>query len=154
MRTTLATLTLATLLGHATTASAQERKVTNATLPPAVRQAVTANSEGATIKGYSREREHGRTLYEAEMTVDGHTKDVLFDATGKVVEVEEQVELSALPAAVQSALEAGAGKAKITKIESLTKAGKLVAYEAQLTSGRKHSEIQVGPGGERLSHEE
>jgi hypothetical protein len=42
------------------------------------------------------------------------------------------------------------GNGKITKVESLTKQDKLVAYEAQVDKNGKRSEIQVGPKGERL----
>ena len=47
-----------------------------------------------------------------------------------------------------------AGSGKVTKVESLTKKGKLVAYEAVVTTGTKHREVQVGPNGEKLKHEE
>ena len=40
------------------------------------------------------------------------------------------------------------------KVESLTKHDQLVAYEAQVTTGGKKSEIQVGPDGGRLTHPE
>ena len=43
---------------------------------------------------------------------------------------------------------------KIGKVESLTKQGKLVAYEAVVTAGTKHHEIQVGPDGKKLAHPE
>lgn len=98
--------------------------------------------------------EHGQTFYEAEMTVQGRSKDMLMDSTGAVVEVEEQVTLASLPAAVRSALEDRAGKGRITVIESLVKQGRLVAYEARVRSGTKQSEIQVGPSGEGLKREE
>ena len=42
----------------------------------------------------------------------------------------------------------------IAKIESLTKNGKLVAYEAVVKTGTKRSEIQVGPDGQKLAHPE
>jgi hypothetical protein len=51
-------------------------------------------------------------------------------------------------------LKAKAGAGKILKVESLTKHGKLVAYEAKvMTDGRK-SEVQVGRDGKPLDHEE
>jgi hypothetical protein len=55
---------------------------------------------------------------------------------------------------VKVTLDAKAGKGKITKIESITKHNKLVAYEAQVMTNGKHSEIQVGPDGAPLDHEE
>lgn len=137
-----------------TTLFAQEKKIQRTDLPPAVEKAVAAQSQGATIKGFSTEKENGQTYYEAEMSVSGHSKDVLIDPAGTVVEVEEQVALDSLPAAVKDGLQAKAGKGEILKVESLTKHDKLVAYEAKVQTDGKKSEIQVGPGGKPLDHEE
>ncbi|MGC0771854.1 MAG: hypothetical protein WB543_02895 [Candidatus Acidiferrum sp.] len=136
------------------TASAQERKIKRSELPPAVEKAVAAQSAGATIHGFSTERENGQTLYEVEMTVNGHGKDVSMTANGSIVEVEEQVALDSLSPEVKAGLQAKAGKGKILKIESLTKKDKLVAYEAQVVTNGKRSEIQIGPDGKPLDHEE
>jgi len=146
--------TLALILLVAGTAAAQERKITRADLPAAVERTVAAQSQGATIRGFAEEKEKGQTFYEVELTVAGHTKDVLIDASGTVLEVEEQVELSALPAPVRTALLARAGAGKIETVESLTKRGTLVAYEAHLVTNGKRSEIQVGPDGKRLAEEQ
>jgi hypothetical protein len=137
-----------------TVALAQEKKIQRTDLPPAVEKTVAAQSQGATIKGFSKEKEKGQTLYEAEMTVGGHSRDVLMNANGEVVEIEEQVQLDSLPAAVKQRLEAKAGAGKIVKVESLSKHDKLVAYEAVVQTGGKKKEIQVGPDGEPLVHEE
>ena len=147
---TLATLILTT----AAFAQEQEKKVQRADLPPAVEKTVAAQSQGATIKGFSQEKENGQTFYEAEMIVSGHTKDVLIDANGAIAEVEEQVALDSIPPAVKEGLQAKAGAGKILKIESLTKHDKLVAYEAKVQTAGKKSEIQVGPDGKPLDHEE
>ena len=136
------------------TASAQEKKIKRSDLPPAVEKTVAAESTGATIKGFSTEKEKGETFYEAEMTVNGHSKDVLIAADGTVVEVEEQVVLDSLSADVKAGLQTKAGKGKILKVESLTKKGKLVAYEAKVDTNGKKSEVQVGPDGKPLDHEE
>jgi hypothetical protein len=145
---------LALIAALTTLAFAQEKKIQRADLPPAVEKTVAAQSHGATIKGFSQEIENGQTFYEAEMTVNGHSKDVSIDATGAVAEVEEQVALDSLPAPVKAALEAKAGSGKILKVESLTKHDKLVAYEAKVMTAGKKSEIQVGRDGKALAHEE
>lgn len=133
---------------------AQEKKIKRVDLPPAVEKRIARQSKGSQIKGFSEEREGGQTLYEVEMMVDGHSKDVLMSADGLVVEVEEQESLDTLSLAVQRGLQAKAGKGKIVKVESLTKRGTVVAYEAQVISDGKKSEIQVGPNGQPLDHEE
>ena len=135
-------------------ASAQEKKINRSDLPPAVEKTVAAQSAGATIRGFSTEKENGQTLYEVEMTFNGHSKDVSMTADGSVVEVEEQVALDSLSPEVKAGLLAKAGKGKILKVESLTKKDKLVAYEAKIETDGKKSEIQVGPDGKPLDHEE
>ena len=137
-----------------TAAFAQEKKIQRTDLPPAVEKTVAAQSQGATIKEFSQEKENGQLLYEAEMTVNGHSKDISIDASGAIVEIEEQVSLDSLPAAVKTGLQARAGAGKIVKIESITKHDKLVAYEAQVRTAGKKSEVQVSPQGMPLGHEE
>jgi hypothetical protein len=135
-------------------AVAQEKKITRAQLPPAVEKTVVRESQGATINGFATEIENGRRLYEVELTLDGHSKDISMDKSGNIVEIEEQVAMDSLPAAVQEGLRKAAGAGTIGKIESLTKRGKLVAYEAHVKTGDKRSEIQVGPNGAKLAHPE
>jgi Putative beta-lactamase-inhibitor-like, PepSY-like len=130
---------------------AQEKKIKREQLPPAVERTVARESQGATINGFSTEIEKGKRLYEVELTVNGQGKDISMDRNGNIVEVEEEVSMDSLPASVQDALKRAAGKGTIGKIESLTKKGKLVAYEAHVTTGGKRSEIQVGPNGEKLA---
>jgi hypothetical protein len=76
------------------------------------------------------------------------------DQTGAIAEVEEEVQLNSLPASVKQGLKAKAGKGTIAKVESITKHDKLVAYEADVVTGGKKSELQVGPDGKPLDHEE
>ena len=147
-------LSAACFLACATVGLGQEKRIKRADLPPAVEKTVAAESAGATIKGFSVEKEKGETFYEAEMIVNGHSKDVLIDASGTVVEVEEEIPMDKLPAAVRAGLEAKAGKGEIRKVESLTKKGKLVAYEAKVLTNGKQAEVQVGPDGKALDHEE
>jgi hypothetical protein len=136
------------------TTSAQEKKIKRSDLPPAVEKTVAAQSAGATIRGFSTEKEKGQILYEVEMTVNGHSKDISMAADGSIVEIEEQVALDSLSPEVKAGLQAKAGKGKILKVESLTKKDKLVAYEAQVETNGKKSEVQVGPDGKPLDHEE
>src|SRR5579864_6688662 len=126
-------LTIIVVVGiFAASTSAQEKKIKRADLPPAVEKTVAAQSVGATVRGFSQEKEKGQIYYEAEMTVNGHSKDVLIDPNGGVVEVEEEVVIDTLPAAAKAGLQSKAGSGKIVKVETLTKHDKLVAYEAQV----------------------
>ena len=135
-------------------AAAAETKINKSDLPAAVQRTAEEQSQGATVRGYAKDREDGKLEYEVQMTSDGHSKDVTIAPNGQLMEIEEEVSLDSLPAAAKSGLQARAGKGQITKVESLTKHGALVAYEAQVQTAKKHSEIQVGPSGEKLAHEE
>ena len=135
-------------------AFAQEKKINRSELPPAVEKTVVQQSNGATIRGFSEEKENGQTTYEVEMIVNGHSKDVQMDANGAVIGIEEQIDLETLPADVRAGLQAKAAEGNITKVESITKKDKLVAYEAQIVTGGKKSEVQVGPDGKPLDYEE
>jgi hypothetical protein len=132
----------------------QEKKIQRSDLPAEVEKTVATQTQGATIRGFSQEKENGQTYYEAELSVNGHSKDILIDSTGAVAEVEEQVALDSLPSVVKDGLQAKAGKGKLVKVESITKHDKLVAYEAKVSTGGKRSEVQVGPDGKPLDHEE
>ena len=125
------------------TLGAADKKITAKDLPPAVAKAVQDETKGATIKGYSKEVENGKTMYEVETTVNGHTRDLLFDAAGKLVTTEEQVELNSVPAPVKAAFEA---KGKVLLVETVTTGGK-VTYEAQVEKNGKKSELVVDAAG-------
>jgi len=88
------------------------------------------------------------------MIVDGHTKDIQIAEDGTLNEIEEEVQMDSLPSELQARLKAKARGATITKVESLTKHGAIVAYEAATLKGSKTGEIQVGPDGKNLAHSE
>ncbi len=135
-------------------ASAQEKKIERSALPAQVARTVDKETAGAIVKGFATEREHGKKVYEAETIVHGHTRDIQIAEDGTLNEVEEEVAFDKLPDPVKKGLTTKASGAKITKVESLTKGGKLVAYEAATLRGSKKGEVQVGPDGAALSHEE
>jgi uncharacterized membrane protein YkoI len=134
------------------TAYGQEKRITRQQLPAAVDSAVTVQTRNAKLRGLSEEREKGHTYYEAELRAGGYNRDVLMDSSGVVVEVEQQVSLDALPASLKAALAKEAGDGRITKVETLSKHGRLVAYEADVVSKGRPREIQVGPDGQKLTH--
>lgn len=120
-------------------------------LPPAVRQTVQDQTKGATIVGLDKEVENGRTQYELETKVNGHSRDVIIGADGKVIEVEEEVEISSLAPAVQTEVKKSLGTAKVLSFESVTRGGTLAGYEATVEKGGKESEVSMGPDGKILA---
>lgn len=125
---------------------AAEKKVQLKNLPPAVQKAIQEQTKGATVIGYVEEREDGKVSYEAETKVNGRTRDLLFDAAGTLIEVEEEVAPDTLPAAVQTALST---RGKVLKVEAVTK-GSVVTYEAEIEKNGKKSEVVVDARGNAI----
>jgi len=125
-----------------------EVRVKMSDLPPAVQATVKEQSKGATIRGFSKETEKGKTTYEVELTKNGRGKDVSMDTDGKVVEVEEEVAIGSIPEAARTAIEKGAKGGKILKVEAVSAGGGAAqAYEAQVLKAGKRSEVRVAPDG-------
>jgi len=145
MRNIIATVLISTLLIGGAAALASERKIAMKDLPPAVQQAIK-DQGGATVRGLAKEVDKGKTLYEAELTVNGHSKDIMFDEQGTIVSVEEESALDQIPPAARTAIEKATGSGKVSVVEKLTEGGH-VFYEAQVTKGGKTSEVKVDASG-------
>src|SRR5882672_9505482 len=127
--------------------AAADKKLQMKDLPQPVQKAVQQEqARGATIVGLASEVEGGKTMYEVETKVNGHTRDLLFTAAGVLVEAEEETSIDAVPAPVKAAMEA---HGNVLKIETLTK-GKSVTYEAQIEKNGRKSEIAVNADGKLL----
>jgi len=96
---------------------------------------VAAESAGATVKGFSTEKK-GETFYEAELVVNRAQQGRADDASGACGSGRGSA-LDSLSAGRQSGTSGQGRQGKILKVESLTKKGKLVAYEAKVdTTGK------------------
>ena len=89
-------------------ARAVETKIAAKDLSVPVQKAAQEQSKGAVVRGFTKEVENGNTECEAELTVNGHRKDISFDSAGNVVAVEDEIKLENLPAAARSALQKAA----------------------------------------------
>jgi hypothetical protein len=130
---------------------ANEIRVKLEELPAAVRETARRESKGGTVLGYTKEVEKGQTLYELELKVRGHTKDVIIDPAGTIVLVEEEVPIGSLPAAVQAEVKKTLGSARVLKFEAVTRGTTLAGYEAHVKAGGKESEIKMAPDGKPLA---
>jgi len=142
MRTHLLASTVA-VLASASLAAASDTPIAFKQLPASVQAAAMAHLEGGTIKGASKEVEKWQTFYEVETLRNGHTRDLLFDAAGQLVEVEEAVTLEAVPPAVWKALEA---QGAVLSVESVTR-GATVSYEGVVRKNGKRTEVAVAADG-------
>ena len=74
-------------------------------LPAAVQKTVQDTLKGAAIKNISKEVEKGVTQYEVETMLNGKHRDFNVDAAGKLLVVEEEVDIAGIPAAAKAAIE-------------------------------------------------
>src|SRR3984893_16762011 len=147
MRTMMFTAIASTVLSAALAAQASEKKVAMKDLPAAVQQAIKEQSKGATLKGVVTEVENGKTLYEAELKVNGHSKDISFDAQGQIVSVEEETPIQQIPGPARDAIQKAAANGKVLEVEKVTEGGKTF-YSAQIKTGAKKSEVKVDATGQ------
>jgi hypothetical protein len=143
----LTLLTLSALLALVGIASAKSLQLKD--LPAAVQRAVQETLKGGEIKSISREVEKGVTQYEVESMLNGKHRDFNIDVKGKVLVVEEEVDLSIIPAAAKAAIEKKVGSGRLGMVETVTK-GDVVLYEAAFTSksGKKGSVLVKADGTE------
>ena len=119
-------------------AVAQEAKISQKDVPPAVIAAFKSAYPNATIRGYAREKENGKVFYEIESKENNMTRDVLYNPDGTVAEIEEGIAPSDLPAAAQQAIHSQYPNAVVTIAEKVTRGDK-VSYEVsakQVTKGK------------------
>lgn len=139
------------LLSSIAFAEDTEKKIKLKDMPAAVQAAVKEHSKGATIKGLAKEVENGKTMYEVELkTAAGTSKDLILDSDGKVISVEEQTTLAAIPAAARAAIEKAVGNGKISIVETVTTKG-TTFYEAQYKAAGKTAEIKVDAAGKPVN---
>ena len=124
-------------LGCATPAFSAPQHVDLSKLPAPVRTTIESETKNATVKHVAKETEKGQVQYEVETLVNGKSRDLLIDPSGKLLEVEEAMDVNSAPAPVQDALKA---KGKVLKLESVLRDGK-TTYEAEVQgkNGKKSS---------------
>ncbi len=114
-------------------------------LPAAVSTAFHKAYPNATIKKSAKERKDGQTVYEVESVDQGRRRDILYTPDGSVVEVEEEVDQSALPEKVIAAIKRHHPRAVISKCEKVTRGSTLV-YEISF-KGTKLRDLVLNPDG-------
>jgi uncharacterized membrane protein YkoI len=124
-----------------------ETKIKVEELPPAVQKAMKEQSKGAAILGASKEQENGRTTYEIETKLAGKGRDLTFDESGSLLEVEREMDLDSIPAPAKEAILKNAANETVQKVESVT-SGSSTQYEAHIkTNSGKTREVVVNGEG-------
>ncbi len=131
MRPAILFVTAALAATLALPASAKERKLTRAQVPPAVLTAFEKAYPKANALHFLQEEKDGKPYYEIESRDGTVARDLLYAADGAVLEVEETVSEADLPAAVREAVKKSAKGATIKRAEKVTRGG-TVRFEVDL----------------------
>jgi hypothetical protein len=119
-------------------------------LPAAVQKTVQDTLKGAAIKNISKEVEKGVTQFEIETMLDGKHRDFNVDAAGKLLVVEEEVDIAGIPAAAKAAIEKKVAGGKLGMVETVSRGDGVTLYEAAYTSkaGKKGAILVKADGAE------
>jgi len=128
---------------------AQEVTLKKKQVPHAVIAAFQSAYPKATIRGYSREKEKGKTYYEVESVEGQTTRDILYNPDGTVAEIEEGIAIADLPAAASEALRTKFPGAVITSAEKITR-GDITEYEAHGKMRKKKVSMEFDARGNPL----
>jgi putative PepSY-like beta-lactamase-inhibitor len=148
-RRKLTVIALLSIVAGATSALAQEQKISCTAVPAAVREAFAKAFPKATIKECAKEVEKGKTSYEISSTEGETRRDVLFYADGRLIVVEEVVPFSSVPEPVQRAVKGRYPGGEVTLAEKLIRDG-AVLYEFRIRDGSKQVEIVLDGGGNEV----
>jgi uncharacterized membrane protein YkoI len=131
------------------TATFAQKKLTLKDLPPDVQKGIQSELKGGEIRSISKETEHGVVQYEVETMRDGKHRDFEIDTKGKILVVEEETTIDAIPAAAKAAILKKVANGKLDLVETFVRGGETL-YEAGYTtkSGRKHEVLVKADGTE------
>lgn len=142
---------LAVLLMALGQANAGEKELTKNKVPKAVLEAFEKAYPNVKDMKFESEMFEGKSAIEVEFKVSGKENEALYDFEGLLLQNEEEIEVSALPAAVTEAVKKAHPKAKIKEAEKLMKPdGTLVGYEVEVKTGKKEVELELDAGGKIL----
>jgi hypothetical protein len=124
------------------------QKISAGKVPATVTSAFKAKFPNATKTSWEMENENE---YEAGFKLNSEEVSANFDKTGKWLETETEIKVSALPASVQSALSKDFAGFKIneaSKIESLKNGN---CFEAEIEKGEETFDVLFTTDGKMLS---
>lgn len=130
-----------------------EEKVSFEKIPAAAAKALKEQAGGEKITGLSKEKENGKTIFEATFKRKGRVHDVTVDEDGKLVSDEETIPVSEAPGVIHEAIEREHPGGKIEKFERITE-GKKISYEALISSKGKREEIKFDSKGKVIERED
>jgi len=115
---------------------AQSEKIEPSKLPPKVSEAVKSRFPDATIVQVTKETENGEIVYDIEMTKNGKKHEMDCKEDGTLIDLQNEVSASDLPATAASAIKAKYPGSRIKEVGEI-----LVVKDKKET--REHFEVII-----------
>lgn len=117
-------------------------------LPLGIATAFRQTYPGARILHVSRERRGGKVVFEVE-SQDGPTRrDLLYDLTGRTLEIEEVIPVDSVPAAIHAAVRRDVAGGRLVGAERVTR-DTVILYEVEVRVGTRSRFLTYDPAGTR-----
>lgn len=119
-------------------------------LPLAVQEAITVQLGAERPETITRETDDDLMIYEAAQKVNGRLKEVKVGDNGQVIEVEDTLSVSDLPAVVTATVQKEAPEAQIEEVCLVT----YYYYEIMVNKEGEKREVKVLGNGQILEEED
>lgn len=139
-------VSLCTFLSAETLGAKISKKLDLKDVPAVVSTAFQKAYPNAKFKSAEMEAKNGKTYYEIESTEGKVERNFLYTPEGVVYEIEEEIGVNDLPAAVKVSVVKEYTKSKIEKSEKITR-GATVEFELLISSLGKQIELVVDGAG-------
>lgn len=127
--------------------SAYAQKISADKVPSAVTSAFKSKFPAATKTSWEMEKDD----YEANFNMNGEEMSANFDKTGKWLETETEIKVSALPAAVSATLKKDFAGYKINEASKVESVENGSCYEAEVEKGEETLDVLLTQDGKVLS---
>src|SRR5262245_57661035 len=109
-------VTIALGAAIASSAFAGEKRIKKSEVPKVVLDATTSRYPKAEMSGFAQEEEHGRTIFEVQLTEAGARIEIDVSPEGKILTEERTISMKDVPDAVRKGLSTSRhSKAKVLK---------------------------------------
>lgn len=130
----------------------QEQSLKKKDVPKEIIQAFQNSYPNANIKGYSKEKEQGKTVYEVESVEGKIHRDVTYNSDGILITIEESLPYNELPQPVRDAITKDYPKSKILTCEKVIR-GSVTQFELTVKSGKQKHELVFNADGSLVKKE-
>lgn len=149
------TTTLITFLIVFSQANANEKEMSKHQVPKAVLEAFEKAYPNAKEVEFEKEMIEGKAVYEVDYKENGREYEILYDSDGVILQMEETLDVKALPEPIAQAISKAYPKATIEDAEKVMKPdGTVIVYEVEIKMEGKKLELELDASGKILKIEQ